>query len=530
MGDFVYQSLYRKYRPKNLNDVIGQNVVKKIIINSIKKNKISHAYLFSGPRGTGKTSIAKVFAKTINCSNLQDYIPCENCENCISYNDKTNSDIIEIDAASNNGVDEIRELKNKVNIVPSIGKYKIYIIDEVHMLTIGAFNALLKTLEEPPQHVIFILATTELYKIPDTILSRCQRFDFEKISEKNIIEAIQNVCIKENVEIDSDACAEIARLSNGGLRDALSILEQVIMYADETVKLSDVQDVNGIIAEDEIFEFFNCVLKGNLKRVFELIILYDETGKNFLKLTDQIIDFIFNCIVSNKIDSAFSEKKKKLYDSINEICDEATLEKILSELNEKRESLKNSKNQKLNFELMMIAILKKKTDNSEERIDSKKMDNDNNSEKKEFMELVKIRINNTLAEFKKENYKNIKEKFKKIEKLLIDSEKSSLVSLVLDSELKAASERNYLFVYNNSSLRNIHLKKMFEIDNMISDFFEKKICTVPVTTDEWEKIKKEYNSKKKVYSYINENNEFNEKIKNSKNIIENTFENLVEYN
>ena len=182
----MYQALYRKYRPNNFDEVVGQKIIVQTLINAIKNNRITHAYIFSGPRGTGKTSIAKIFAKTINCDNLKDYIPCNKCNNCLDYNNKKTVDIIEIDAASNNGVDEIRNLKSSVTLVPSNSKYKVYIIDEVHMLSTSAFNALLKTLEDPPKNVIFILATTELYKVPETIISRCQNFDFKRLTIADI--------------------------------------------------------------------------------------------------------------------------------------------------------------------------------------------------------------------------------------------------------------------------------------------------------------------------------------------------------
>ena len=250
----MYQTLYRKYRPSNFNEVIGQDIIIKTIKNEIKNNKLSHAYIFSGPRGTGKTSTAKIIAKTINCENPIDLMPCNKCVNCTLINNKQSIDIIEIDAASNNGVDEIRELRNNVNLVPSSGKYKIYIIDEVHMLSIGAFNALLKTLEEPPSHVIFILATTEIHKIPNTILSRCQKFDFNKISVNKIKERLEYIIKEEKINIEEEAIIEIARLADGGMRDALSILDQVISYSDDKITVSSIHEINGTIPQYELKE------------------------------------------------------------------------------------------------------------------------------------------------------------------------------------------------------------------------------------------------------------------------------------
>src|SRR5574344_1048297 len=238
-----YQALYRKYRPKTFDDVYGQQIVVQTLKNVIKNNKLTHAYLFVGPRGTGKTSIAKIFAKTINCLHPEDGLSCEKCDICISNNSNENVDIIEMDAASNNGVDEIREIRNHITLLPTVSKYKIYIIDEVHMLTTGAFNALLKTLEEPPSHTIFILATTEPHKIPLTILSRCQKFDFTRINNEDICKQVELVAKKENISIEEEAIKEIARLSDGGMRDALSLLDQVSAYTNNTITIIDVHNV-----------------------------------------------------------------------------------------------------------------------------------------------------------------------------------------------------------------------------------------------------------------------------------------------
>ena len=247
----MYQALYRKYRPKTFEDVVGQKTTIKTLENSIVNDRITHAYLFTGPRGTGKTSIAKIFAKVINCHNRQNFTPCDECISCKQVQ---NVDIIEMDAASNNGVDEIREIRDKVNLVPSFGKYKVYIVDEVHMLSNQAFNALLKTLEEPPSHVIFILATTEPHKIPETILSRCQRYDFKKISEKDIYERIKYICKEEKIEIEEEAIKLISKVSDGGLRDSISLLDQLIAYTNDVINVNDVNDVYGIISKYEIID------------------------------------------------------------------------------------------------------------------------------------------------------------------------------------------------------------------------------------------------------------------------------------
>ena len=225
----AYQALYRKYRPSNFDEVVGQTHIIQTLKNAIVQNRIAHAYLFCGPRGTGKTSIAKIFAKTLNCTNSQD-APCGICENCKMAANGSHPDIIEIDAASNNGVDEVRNLIDKVKYAPMQGKYKIYIIDEVHMMTSGAFNALLKTIEEPPAHVIFIFATTEPNKVLPTIISRCQRFDFNKVSVNDIKYRLSVVCKNEGIEIDQDGLTLIAQLADGGMRDALSILDQCVAY------------------------------------------------------------------------------------------------------------------------------------------------------------------------------------------------------------------------------------------------------------------------------------------------------------
>ena len=250
----AYVALYRTYRPKNFGEVIGQKHIIKTLKNAVAENKTSHAYIFSGLRGIGKTTIARILARAVNCENPIDGEPCNQCKNCLAILNDETTDIVELDAASNNGVDEMREILEKVNFLPSVLRKKVYIIDEAHMLSTAAFNALLKTLEEPPLHVMFILATTEPHKIPQTILSRCQRFDFKQLSVEEISKEINLICEKENIKIENDAVVAIAESAEGGMRDALSILDQASVYSNDTITVEDVDCVTGRISNYKLID------------------------------------------------------------------------------------------------------------------------------------------------------------------------------------------------------------------------------------------------------------------------------------
>ena len=292
----AYQALYRKYRPTNFDEVVGQTHIIQTLKNAIVQNRIAHAYLFCGPRGTGKTSIAKIFAKTLNCTNIQN-APCGVCENCKMAANGSHPDIIEIDAASNNGVDEVRNLIDKVKYAPMQGKYKIYIIDEVHMMTSGAFNALLKTIEEPPAHVIFIFATTEPNKVLPTIISRCQRFDFNKVSMHDIKYRLSVVCKNEGIEIDENGLTLIAQLADGGMRDALSILDQCVAYCSSHIDVDDIRKIYGVVTSEDIGKLFYSVYKKDVDSFVKDIQTYSDMGMDIKRLTADFIHMLKDSLI-----------------------------------------------------------------------------------------------------------------------------------------------------------------------------------------------------------------------------------------
>ncbi len=558
----MYQALYRKYRPKDFGDVVGQKVIIKTLSNSVLNNKINHAYLFTGPRGTGKTSIAKILSKIINCENLKNIMPCNKCVSCTQILKNQNTDVIEIDAASNNGVDEIREIRDKVNLVPSFGKYKIYIIDEVHMLTTAAFNALLKTLEEPPKHVIFILATTEPHKIPATILSRCQRFDFKKISINDIRYRLTEICKLEEIKIEENAIELIAKLSDGGMRDSLSLLDQLTSYTSDKITINDVNDVYGSITESQINEFVIEILNKNIKNIFEFINDYNDSGKNLIKIMELIVDFLKNVLINYNCSEYFELlEQKNIYTNICNITTEKNIYDMIEIFLSAIKNGKTTNNLKLVFELSIIKILelgKNKTNSNQMEKDlipiyeqKKEIKPELNIEQKDvsndvlekIIDLKKIRINNALAKFNKKDLVSFQEQFDGIKELLMNPEYSSVVSLMLDGKIKVKGNEYIIFVYEFKNLDEYFNSILLDIEKVINEFFNEKFKPIAVSNEEWEIIKKDFNESlkqnKKIYDYIDDSFDLkdvfykaNEKeVKNnSNNEIENIFEDIIVYN
>ena len=355
----AYKALYRTYRPRDFDEVAGQEHITRTFKNALSKNKLAHAYLFSGPRGTGKTSVAKIIAKAVNCENAPVKNPCNECSICKGIENNTINDVIEIDAASNNGVDEIREIRDKVKYLPGVGKFKVYIIDEVHMLSTGAFNALLKTLEEPPKHAIFILATTEPHKVPATIHSRCQRFDFRGIQKKEMLQRLDLIIDKESIDIEDDARILIAESAAGGMRDAISLLDQVMAFSEGTITKEDVHAIRGSVSEENILDIVKAVQKEDAVKALHILNRLIEEGKESDHIIDDLIVFYRDLLyVKNTRDT----ESKTLYQmqqfqTLSETMSNALLFHHMDILNETKQSMRFSTDGKLYLELGFIKMV-----------------------------------------------------------------------------------------------------------------------------------------------------------------------------
>ena len=357
----AYKALYRTYRPKSFEEIAGQEHITRTFKNALKNNKIAHAYLFSGPRGTGKTSIAKIISKAVNCEQAPVSNPCNVCDICVGIDNNSITDVIEIDAASNNGVDEIREIRDKVKYLPGVSKYKVYIIDEVHMLSTGAFNALLKTLEEPPKHVIFILATTEPHKIPATIHSRCQRFDFRGISVPEMMNRLQTIIDEEQIDIDKKAIKVIAEAAEGGMRDAISLLDQVVSYTEKEVKEDDVHAIRGTVSNDRLVQIAQAIYENDSVEAIRVLDELIAVGKESQRLVENLIQFYRDLLVyknTNTSNEQLLYTNEEFIDLANKVSNNLAFFYI-DVLNKSRNDMKFTNNAKLYMELALIKMVDK---------------------------------------------------------------------------------------------------------------------------------------------------------------------------
>lgn len=487
-----YKVLYRKYRPDNFSNIIGQDYITSILKNAVKNDKISHAYIFSGPRGTGKTSTAKVFAKAINCLEPTENGPCNKCESCKQF--KNNADIIEIDAASNNGVDEIREIINNIKLAPAYSKYKVYIIDEVHMLSTSAFNALLLTLEEPPKHIVFILATTNIEAVPITILSRTQRFDFHKISISDIIARLKYVVTTEKIQIEEDAIEEIAYLSDGGMRDALSILDQLAS-----------SNIN--ITTDEVIKHFGSISKKQITNLFDYIKTNDVN--NFLELMTSLKNIasdyklmIKKCL--EKIEEEAIKSKSEFnyqgipYDKLKEMAFELA-------------SISNFININIDPYLLIEVTLLKYFENSivptsktEEETEEKKVKASNSIPIKDFSDLINIRVNNCFVNAKKEYLQEIQNLWAEY---ISNLKENNILNILIDSSITAASDKVVIITNNSEGTANLINEQLAIITNQFNQRFNKKYNFIAISSERWKDERQKYinNVKNKVnYEFIEE--------------------------
>ncbi|MFC3883423.1 DNA polymerase III subunit gamma/tau [Bacillus songklensis] len=526
----AYQALYRVYRPQKFEDVVGQTHIIKTLQNALLQEKFSHAYLFSGPRGTGKTTAAKILSKAVNCEKAPTAEPCNECAACRGIMDGSISDVIEIDAASNNGVDEIRDIRDKVKYAPSAVKYKVYIIDEVHMLSIGAFNALLKTLEEPPGHVIFILATTEPHKIPLTIISRCQRFDFKRIAPDDMVPRMKNILSSQQVSAQEEALYAVAKVAEGGMRDALSLLDQAISYSEETVMLEDVLSITGAVSQEFLLQAARAVYEQNVVGALDAVDNLIRNGKDPLRFVEDLIFYyrdllLYQSGVHNPdlLERAIvNEEFKQLSEKISADF----IHEVIHKLNQAQQEMKWTNHPRVLLEVALVKLCQHQVKQENANIAplmQKIADLENQLQKikengiilerggagdsatpekkasRQIRNAYKVptgKIHEILKVAKRKDLENIKRAWPELLEALKQQNKASHAALLLNSEPVASSDKDFILKFKYE----IHCKMAAENNNNVRDNLEnilytligKRLEMTAIPDSEWEKVREEF--------------------------------------
>ncbi|MGP4038948.1 DNA polymerase III subunit gamma/tau [Gracilibacillus sp. D59] len=528
-----YQALYRVWRPKNFEDVVGQVHITRTLQNAIMQDKFTHAYLFSGPRGTGKTSAAKIFAKAVNCQNGPSLEPCGQCDACIGIQDGSISDVVEIDAASNNGVEQIRDIRDKVKYAPSAVTYKVYIIDEVHMLSIGAFNALLKTLEEPPKHVIFVLATTEPHKIPLTIISRCQRFDFKRISQSAMVDRMKKIIEAEEIAVTDEALEAVALSAEGGMRDALSLLDQAISYSEDQVTIEDVLAVTGSVSQAKLAKVASAMHTNEVKEALLEIDGMIQEGKDPGRFVFDLIYYLRDVLLYQTAPSLENVLERAIVDDVfkelAEKLDAVWIQMAIKELNQCQQEIKWTNSPKVFIEVAVLKICNQGTSAKADVASMPAVEQLNDKIQKLEQQLINLQkqpVQAAQAEKQQPapkrsastNRNSYKVPYDRIRHVLNDASKAAIQKVrtqwpifmdalkkqsapahatIQNSKPSAASEEIIIIAFRYEIHCSLALEHKQTIELMLSEAIGQNVTFIPIPEAEWTSLREEYVRKQK---------------------------------